>query len=85
MQYVRDMVIAGTRISDLQGLENVESFGNELSIERNPSLVTLRHLGSNLPDSYRTTIRNIKLRDNPSLVDMEGLRYIQRVDGEGID
>jgi hypothetical protein len=75
------MVIAGTAVSDLQGLENVESFGNELSIERNFNLLTLRHLGANLSDSYRTTIRNIKLRDNPSLVDLEGLRYIQRVDG----
>lgn len=76
------MVIGGIGISDLQGLENIESFGNELSIERNPNLITLRHLGSNLPDGYRTSIRNIGLRNNPQLVDMEGFRYIRRVDGE---
>lgn len=82
LQSVQDMVIGGTGISDLQGLENIESFGNELFIERNPDLLTLRHLGSNLPDSYRISIRNIGIRNNPQLVDMEGLRYVQSVEGE---
>ena len=75
------MLIRGTAITTLQGLENVGSFGNELSIERNPNLITIRDLGSNLPDSHRIYIRNIKIRNNPLLQDLEGLRYLQSVDG----
>ena len=76
-----DMVIGELGISDLQGLENVGRFGNELSIEGNSRLVTLRHLGANLPENYRTNITNIAIRNNPDLADWEGLRYVQAVDG----
>ena len=79
---MRDIVIAGLGVTDLQGLENIGTFGDELSIQRNPQLVTLRHLGLNLPGDYRTSIRNIEIRDNERLADMEGLRYIQTVDGK---
>ncbi len=79
---MRDIVIARLNITDLQGLENIGTFGNELSIEQNSQLLTLRQLGSNLPDNYRTVIRNIGIRNNERLADVEGLRFIQRVDGE---
>ena len=76
-----DMAIRRLGIADLQGLENIRSFGNELSIEQNENLLTLNQLGSNLPREYRTNITNIQVRDNPRLVDVEGLRIIDRVDG----
>ena len=82
LQSVRDMVISTTRITDLRGLENVGSFGNELSIDNNPELTTTRHLGVSLPDSYRTSIQNIGLRGNRLLEDLEGFRYISNVTGE---
>ena len=81
-QAVRDIVIAGVGISDLQGLENIGTFGNELSIESNPYLTTLRHLGLNLSSDHHTSIRNIDIRNNERLADVDGLRFINRVDGE---
>lgn len=76
-----DIVISGLGITDLQGLENLGSFGNELSIENNRDLRTLSHLGASFSNDYRTSIRNIGIRNNPTLVDVEGLRYIQTVAG----
>ena len=81
MQLVRDLVIGSLGITDLRGLENLASFGNELSIINNDQLVTLRHLGDNLPPEYRTSIRNLGIRDNPLLRDFDGLSYIQNIEG----
>lgn len=75
-------MISGLGITDLGGLENVESFENELSIEDNPYLVTLQNLGANLAESYRTSIRNIKVTNNPQLGDLEGFTYIESVEGQ---
>lgn len=74
-------MIGSLGITDLRGLENLATFGNELSIINNDQLVTLRHLGENLPPEYRTTIRNLGIRDNPLLRDFDGLGYIQSVEG----
>lgn len=82
LQLVRDLIIGSLGITDLRGLENLESFGNELSIINNDQLVTLRHLGENLPPEYRTSIRNLGIRDNPLLRDFDGLSYIQNVEGK---
>lgn len=82
LQSVRDMIISGTRITDLQGLENVRSFGNELSIEYNSELTTTRQLGANLPESHLTSIQNIGVRGNRLLEDLEGFSYIREVTGE---
>jgi hypothetical protein len=81
LQLVRDLIIGSLGITDLRGLENLASFGNELSIINNDQLVTLRHLGENLPPEYRTSIRNLGIRDNPLLRDFDGLSYIQNVEG----
>ncbi len=78
---MRDIAIRRVGITDLRGLENLGSFKNELSIENNPNLVSLQLLGSNLPEGYRTSIRNIYLRNNLQLTDVEGLRYIETIDG----
>lgn len=76
------MIIGGLGIVDLAGLENLGQFGNELSIVNNKYLVTLKELGENLPDSYRTSIRNVGIRDNPVLEDVDGLSYFDYIDGE---
>lgn len=75
------MILGSLGITDLRGLENLESFGNELSIINNEQLTTLRHLGENLRPEYRTSIRNLGIRDNPLLMDFDGLGYLQNVTG----
>ena len=81
MQSVRDLIIGSLGITDLRGLENLASFGNELSIINNDQLTTLSHLGENLPAGYRTSIRNLGIRDNQMLRDFDGLQYIQHIEG----
>ena len=81
MQRVQDLIIGSLGIIDLRGLENLASFGNELSIINNDQLTTLSHLGENLPPEYRTSIRNLGIRDNQLLRDFNGLRYIQNITG----
>ena len=81
MQRVRDLIIGSLGIADLRGLENLGSFGNELSIINNDQLTTLRHLGENLDPEYKTSIRNLGIRDNPLLRDFDGLGYIQNIEG----
>lgn len=76
------MAIRGLAITNLEGLGNIGSFGDELSIEGNSNLTTLQHLGSSFPEDYRINITNIRLQSNPNLVDVEGFRYIQSVQGE---
>ena len=75
------MIIGSLGITDLRGLEKLESFGNELSIINNHNLTTLRHLGESLDPEYKTSIRNLGIRDNPLLRDFDGLGYIQNVTG----
>ena len=82
LQAVRDLIISGLGIVDLRGLENLREFGNELSIVNNKYLTTLKQLGENLPDDYRTSIRNVGIRDNPLLEDLDGLGYFDNIDGE---
>ena len=81
LQSVRDLVINGLGITDLSGLENLANFGDELAIVNNQYLVTLRQLGANLPSDYRTTVQNLGIRFNPLLVDVDGFRYIQNIEG----
>ena len=81
MQSVQDLIIGSLGITDLRGLENLASFGNELSIINNDQLTTLRHLGENLPADYRTSIRTLGIRDNQMLRDFDGLQYIQHIEG----
>lgn len=80
-QSVRDLILGGLGITNLTGLENLGRF-DELSIVNNMYLTTLRTLGENLPPGHRSTINNLGLRDNPLLVDVDGLWFIEQVNGE---
>jgi len=39
-------------------------------------------LGGNLPSNYRTTVSNIGVRDNPLLADVQGMQFVERVEGK---
>jgi len=78
---VQDLTIAGLGITDLHGLENLGTLASEFSIWNNQFLTTLSQLGANLPANYSTSIRNLAIRDNPSLVDVEGLRILSNITG----
>ena len=68
-------------ITDLSGLENLRRINDELLIEDNPYLTTLRQLGANLPEEYRTSIRNVNIKNNSQLLDVEGLGCFQNMTG----
>jgi len=80
-QFVQDLTIANLGITNFRGLENLRTFANEFSIWNNPSLTTIAQLGANLPPSYRTSIRNLAIRDNPLLADVGGLRILSNITG----
>ena len=71
-------------ITNLTGLENLGTINDELLIEDNPYLMTLEQLGSDLPDEYRTNIRNINVKNNLQLQDVEGLGCFQNMTGTSI-
>ena len=78
---MRDLLIKGLNfLTDLRGLENVAGF-NEVSIEDNPRLRTLRHFAANLPQDHRITVTSIGIRDNHALEDMAGFNHVQEVTG----
>jgi len=78
-------VIRQLPITNLMGLENLGSIRDELLIEDNPYLTTLEQLGSGLPDNYRTSIRNINVKNNMQLQNLEGLGCFQNMTGTSED
>lgn len=71
----------GLGITDVTGLENLGNF-DELSIVNNEYLTTFAMLGANLPPDHRSSVNNLGIRDNPLLADVDGLQFIQEIEGE---
>lgn len=75
-------MISDTNLIDLRGLENVESLGDELSILNNPLLKTLSNLGANVTNRTLQSIRNVGIRSNPALEDLDAFDYIENITGK---
>jgi hypothetical protein len=71
-----DLLVVGTRLDALEGLEALTSVGGDLVIESNEDLVNLDGLGA-----LASVGGDLEIRSDPALVSLDGLGALASVGG----